>query len=901
MTDLHRILVDGLDYQIALPHRDTDYIQGKIAKEGAPYELSMLRVMAGRLAPGDLVLDVGANVGNHSLYLAAAGFTVHAFEPNDSLCDALQQSIRANSFESCLKLHTVAIGARPGKAHFNHLDSSNLGAQSLAVDHDGSGNIQLIRIDDIKFDHPIKAIKIDIEGMELPALLGAVHQIEQDRPALYIECQTEDAFTLIHDWVSQKGYIYWDTFNATPTHLFLDERTVRASQRFERLMRKAVLDSYRVSQQVKRHSKQLQAATSDYRNANSNYQDAQRKYREACQKISALQEQLQSINSKHDEVAKNYRRAEVMYREACQKIAALEEQLQSINSRHDEVAKNYRRAEAMYREASQKISAIKSSQTFRAGLHVRAASRSIVEATRLPLRLWRLRRVQKTPPKQHASVINALRRHVWKVVSPKAMRLGMVFDRLAHAAPVQLLMGVKRRHNQKRLAFADAQLCTERAAIVHDPTKTRYTKDLVIACILDEFTTECLSHEVNLVKLTQEAWQRQLEEERPDFLLVESCWRGNDDNWGTLTKGSGGRKKLNELLRYCERHNIPSVFWNKEDPTHYEKFGPIAQLFDLAITTDINMVQRYKADFRIDVHALSFGAQPKIHNPTPVIARLTKAVFAGSYYSDKPKRCSDFEEIMGQVEQSGLPYDIFDRNYRRNIDKFVFPRHYQHNIVGNLPPDEAWKAHKGYKYQININSVQDSATMFARRVYESLASGTPVISNDSVGVRQLFGDVAIMAGEQSIAEQLRTLEASPTAYQDLARRGVRAVMREHTYGHRIQALCRLLGMAVEVDLPKATLALTASSASDIQRAKQLFDTQTAPRKHLFIALDNFDTAYQFLNESSDTITYAMQSAHEFYANERQFYGCDRVLKRSVNDTLAAEALEDFIYWGEVTT
>lgn len=435
------------------------------------------------------------------------------------------------------------------------------------------------------------------------------------------------------------------------------------------------------------------------------------------------------------------------------------------------------------------------------------------------------------------------------------------------------------------------------AAIVHDPQHKRRTSDLTVACVLDEFTAEYLSHEVKLIKVTQEAWQAQLEQNPPDFLLVESCWKGNDGNWGTITKGSGGSKKLSGLLRYCKEHGIPTVFWNKEDPPHYDKFGAIAKLFDLAITTDVNMVQRYKEDFGIDVHALSFGAQPKIHNPEPVIPRLQKAVFAGSYYNDKPKRCEDFNHVMGQLEQAGVQYDIFDRNYQKGIEKLAFPDHYQSSIVGNLPPEEIWKAHKGYKYQVNMNSVQDSATMFARRVYESLASGTPLISNDSVGVRELFGDVVIMPGEQSIAEQLRALEASPEAYQAMARRGVRAVMREHTYGHRIQTLCHLLGMEVEVALPKATLAITASSEADIQRAKQLFDAQTAQSKQLFIELENFDNAYQFLNQSNDTVTYAMRFAHEFYTDERHHYGNDCVLKHDVKQPLPAETLEDFLYWG----
>lgn len=435
--------------------------------------------------------------------------------------------------------------------------------------------------------------------------------------------------------------------------------------------------------------------------------------------------------------------------------------------------------------------------------------------------------------------------------------------------------------------------------IVSDPQNKRYTSDLNIACILDEFTAECLDYEVNLIKVTQESWQSQMEVSNIDFLLVESCWRGNDGNWGTLTKGSSGGRKLSPLLQYCKKNNIPTVFWNKEDPPHYEKFGAIAKLFDVAITTDINMVERYKADFGINVYPLSFAAQPKIHNPTPVLSRLDKAVFAGSYYRDKHKRCADFDKIISQIERANIDYEIFDRNYYRDVENFIYPERYKSKIVGSLPAEEMWKAHKGYKYQINMNTVQDSSTMFARRVYESIASGTPIISNDSIGMRELFGDLVIMPNKnQTIAEQLRELESSPLIYKERVRQGVRRVMREHTYGHRIQQICKLLGMDVEVAVPMATLAITANSESDIECAKNMFDAQTASNKKLFIELENFDNAHRFLNESNNTISYAMKLGSTFYNKEIQYYGSDKVLKCNVNETIPAEALEDSIYWGE---
>ncbi|USD22387.1 glycosyltransferase [Microbulbifer variabilis] len=437
-------------------------------------------------------------------------------------------------------------------------------------------------------------------------------------------------------------------------------------------------------------------------------------------------------------------------------------------------------------------------------------------------------------------------------------------------------------------------------AIVHEPTHKRLIKDLVVACILDEFTTECLEHEVILIKITQENWAYELEKNHPNFLLVESCWKGNNNNWGTLSKGSGAGKKLSGLLTFCKKKNIPTIFWNKEDPPHYQKFGPIAKFFDVAITTDSNMIPFYKKDYGIDVYPLSFAAQPKIHNPRSILIRKAKTVFAGSYYEDKPKRCSDFKFIFDQIENAGLEFDIFDRNFGKNIKKFIFPEKYQKNIIGNLIPSEVWKAHQGYKYQVNINSVQDSETMFARRVYESLASGTPVISNDSVGVRKLFGDIVIMPkNNKTITSQLGELERSPDEYRNLSRCGVRRVMRSHTYGHRIQELCNLIGLDVKISYPDATLALTAKSEKEIDQAKKIFKEQTAQNKKLFIQLGNFESAYHYLNQSSHSITYAMDFAKKFYPSENSFYNTENVLKADMKDNIIPEALEDFIYWGHL--
>ncbi|EHA13920.1 FkbM family methyltransferase [Halomonas sp. HAL1] len=859
MANFQKISVDAAEYDIKLPHSETDYIQAKIKNEKQPYELLMLRDMASRVEANELVVDVGANIGNHTLYLAAVkGCRVYSFEPNVELCDALNESTERNGFQDLIFVHKCGVSSERGSANFSIRKPNNLGAQSLKIDDNSNGEIDLIALDDVDWPSPVKLIKIDVEGMESLVIRGARNLIEKDRPNIYVEAQSKIIFDELYKMLKGFGYCYCDSFNATPTHLFAHHLSIKESD-LRASLEKRPIDIYE-----KMEFNELRKIERERVNKLNTKIEHVEKEVSKLKKI--IEEEKQLSNQLKEKISVEVKNNKKLSEEV---VSAKADFQQQSNELKIEIEKRLS-LEKKLNLVSGQVRSIKQSARYQIGTHFANATKSWRNALLLPLALYRVFRRKKVK----GFLLQKLKSNIC---------------RWAGYLKNNCYKHVRRKGRNDNVS----DIYTPS----NNPIQKRYTSDLTVACVLDEFTTECLSHEVKLIKVTQEAWQTQLEQNPPDFLLVESCWKGNDGNWGTITNGSGGAKKLSGLLRFCKQHSIPTVFWNKEDPPHYEKFGAIAALFDLAITTDVNMVPRYKEDFGIDVYPLSFGAQPKVHNPASVISRLPKAVFAGSYYGDKPKRCEDFNEVMRQLELAGISYDIFDRNYQKGIEKFAFPAHYQASIVGNLPPDQVWKAHKGYKYQVNMNSVQDSSTMFARRVYESLASGTPVISNDSVGVRELFGDIVIMPGKESIAEQLRTLEASPHTYHELAHRGVRAVMREHTYGHRIQSLCSLLGMDIMVDLPKATLAITASSEADIQRAKQLFDAQSAPRKQLFIELENFDTAYKFLNESNDTVTYAMQLAQEFYVDEGQYYGSNLVLKHNVNELLPTAALEDFIYWG----
>lgn len=268
------LVVGGTHYAMQLPDSATDYIQKKIATEKQPYEGEMLQDMHRRVAPGDLVIDVGANVGNHTIYLAAvAGCRVEAFEPNRHLCDAMRASVALNDLGERVHIHDAGVGRTPSLARFEKDLPANLGAQRLEL---GSGEIEVVALDSTAFAQPVKLLKIDVEGMEIDVLEGARALVERDHPMLYIECIGERELREVSRWVDERGYSYWDTFNATPTHLFVPKASVSLESRIARLHLMAYREEARSVQLLASVRQKLTRAYDNEREAKQRVEDLAR-------------------------------------------------------------------------------------------------------------------------------------------------------------------------------------------------------------------------------------------------------------------------------------------------------------------------------------------------------------------------------------------------------------------------------------------------------------------------------------------------------------------------------------------------------------------------------------------------------------------------------------------------
>tara|TARA_Y100001001_G_scaffold163790_1_gene193873 strand:+ start:16089 stop:20549 length:4461 start_codon:yes stop_codon:yes gene_type:complete len=357
-----------------------------------------------------------------------------------------------------------------------------------------------------------------------------------------------------------------------------------------------------------------------------------------------------------------------------------------------------------------------------------------------------------------------------------------------------------------------------------------------IACIMDDFTYQSYSPEANFYQLTPQNWQQELEDCEPELLFIESAWRGKDELWGS--KVGHKSQEVQGIVEWCNRNNVPTMFWNKEDPIHFETFLNTAKLFDYIFTTDLDCIHRYKAALGHNrVYFLPFACQPRLTNPIETYDRKDAFCFAGAYYVRYPDRTKDLETFVEEFPKF-KPLEIYDRNYGKNDPNYQFPANYQPYIVGTLPFSEIDKAYKGYRYAINLNSIKQSQTMFARRVYELLGSNTITVSNFSRGVRLMFGELVLTSDSGAeIVSRLQKLEENPAKADKFRLAGLRKVLSEHTYQNRLDyILSKVTGKPHNHPLPGYTVISLVADEQQVKNTLDNFKRQNHGDKELLLVL-----------------------------------------------------------------
>jgi|SRR6185312_857922 len=167
------------------------------------------------LGDGSVALDVGANVGGHTLALASlVGYAgrVYAFEPQRHLFQMLCGSLELCGARNVVPFHRAA-SREPGTVRVPEMDyghPNNFGALDLrAVPHDAPcETVRSMPIDDLNLPR-VDFIKIDVEGYELDVLLGAEQTVARCRPVISAEADREQNVPAELGWFKRHDYRVW--------------------------------------------------------------------------------------------------------------------------------------------------------------------------------------------------------------------------------------------------------------------------------------------------------------------------------------------------------------------------------------------------------------------------------------------------------------------------------------------------------------------------------------------------------------------------------------------------------------------------------------------------------------------------------------------------------------------
>ena len=221
---------------------ESDLIYSNIVRTGTFYEIDLLeyifrlRSFVRSKNRTNVVIDVGANIGNHSIYFASfVADHLIAVEPNPQVLPTLRANLARNVSDFSLFEYAVGENEGRGTVDVPEQKQENIGAARINW-RDDDGGIQISTLDstlntwgaDTSDSFVVSMIKIDVEGMEPQVLAGAKATIERHRPHIFLEASTDEELQRVQNILIPLGYKrLLGSWAATPVYHFAHQPTFR--------------------------------------------------------------------------------------------------------------------------------------------------------------------------------------------------------------------------------------------------------------------------------------------------------------------------------------------------------------------------------------------------------------------------------------------------------------------------------------------------------------------------------------------------------------------------------------------------------------------------------------------------------------------------------------------------
>lgn len=158
------------------------------------------------------VLDIGANIGNHSVFFSREFEKVISFEPTPSNCWILKANLHLNNINN-VQLIEKGLSNSNGKFYATHANAKNTNdgiSKTKPNDTQDQSIIDVVIGDEelqkLAYSSPILMIKIDVEGAEPEVIMGLEQTISYHKPIIYWEAFNKDTVSQSKHLLEKLGY-----------------------------------------------------------------------------------------------------------------------------------------------------------------------------------------------------------------------------------------------------------------------------------------------------------------------------------------------------------------------------------------------------------------------------------------------------------------------------------------------------------------------------------------------------------------------------------------------------------------------------------------------------------------------------------------------------------------------
>lgn len=270
---------------------------------------------------------------------------------------------------------------------------------------------------------------------------------------------------------------------------------------------------------------------------------------------------------------------------------------------------------------------------------------------------------------------------------------------------------------------------------------------------------------------------------RPDILLTVGC------------KEEGPEAMPQHLPELCRKFGILHLYWATEDKIHFDRISlPVVRRFapDLILTLHPACIDLYRR-YGYDAVYFNFALNPRLFPPKLNLSQeIYDVSFVGTTHLEvRTYRYTSLRQLLFPLIQAGFRTEVWGRNWQRMREHLerefgmTVPTAWDH---GYLSFERTAEVYHRSRIMLGVQNAEDQVT---QRTFEILGSGAFMIASRTEELQRLFREgeeIVLSSSPEETLELVQYYLQHPELRQRIGLRAREAVLREHTFTHRLREI-----------------------------------------------------------------------------------------------------------------